>query len=528
MMSPIPPWRRPSGDDGVAIVMSLGYIIVFSALMLSVLAIVVGQVKPTAQAKKDIGSLNAASSGLQAGLAALRSASDGFNNGIRGNLPCTAGSTTSFQTGTAIASTPGAKLSAVASPLPGSFAYTVSIGYYASDPTDKPASWLQTNALPCPLTATPGFAYLQSNGTGANIAGAGGSTGNRGNRSQTGVYTFSIPVENIAGGRLRAFGTSLCLDAGIIPASGTAPTFQTCQPLLAAAGQTWEYRSDLSLFFAGKPALNLCIEGSTSAAPVLRRCTGTGYDSTYPYAAGQQVQEWPFNDNGHFAAAAGNGNVSSACLQPSANAVGAAALVTSCVNSITDYTAIAPDPEVGAGKAGGNVTGLVGSPTNQYVNFAEFGRCLDITGQNVNADHLIAYPCKQAPDSTNLTFNQVWNWTTVSGALGRMNVTQGGVDFCLTAPAAGRLVLTKQCSSTRTDQQWTAAGRVAGSPTTSYTLKSQSAGTCLSVSQVGALSAPWSDITAEPCDGSTKQRWNAPPVTPDGDLNNIAEGSAPR
>ena len=53
-----------------------------------------------------------------------------------------------------------------------------------------------------------------------------------------------------------------------------------------------------------------------------------------------------------------------------------------------------------------------GAPTNQFVNYAELGRCLDITGQDVNANHLIDYPCKQAPNSSSRRSTSMFPGTT--------------------------------------------------------------------------------------------------------------------
>lgn len=525
------PWRRDDDDEGIALLMVVGYMVVFALLMLIMLGIVVNQVRPTAQARKDSGALNAAATGLQGGLALLRSAEDQWGNGDRASLPCTAGATTTFQQGSSIVHTAGTVLGAsngvTAADVPGSFTYRVSVAYYRSDPTGQSTAWLSSSAnlIGCPLTETPLYAYLQSYGMGANIAGAGGSTGNRGNRSQTGVYRFAVPQANIAGGHLPLFGTTLCLDAGPTPAVGTGLTFQTCTSPITAA-QTFAYRSDLTLFYGGNPALDLCVEGSTTEAVTLRRCTGTGDGSTYPFDAGQQVQEWSYNDNGHFAAAANNGGVTNQCLQPSSIAAGATPQVTSCNNSITDPTGFAPDASVGAGKAGGNTSGAPGSPTNQFVNFAEFGRCLDITGQNVNASSLILYPCKQAPDSTTLSFNQVWSLSTGVGVPGQLSVTKSATKYCLTAPATGTYVTTTACSAARTDQLWTAKGSVAGSDSTSYTVVSTTRpGMCLSTSRTNMPNAPWSVITVENCNGTTRQRWNAPPASPLSGLDSIAEGS---
>jgi hypothetical protein len=135
--------------------MALAFISIFTVLVLSMLSVVLGQVKPTAQARKDVGSLNAASSGLQAGLAVVRDSKDADGNGDRGRLPCTPGNNvTRFRTGTASARTTGTVIRADPATVPGAFRYELHLAYYLQDPTDRPPSWLRTNAMDCPLTET--------------------------------------------------------------------------------------------------------------------------------------------------------------------------------------------------------------------------------------------------------------------------------------------------------------------------------------------------------------------------------------
>lgn len=520
--------RRPleTDDEGVAILMALAYIGIFTGLMLAMLALVIGQVKPTAQARKDIGSVNAASSGLQAALTTLRSATDSTGEGNRGRLPCPMGSTTTFRNGNSTSTAPGTSLSGSATSLPGNFRYQVSVAYFQDDPTDQDPAWLALHAQSCPLTVTPLYAYLQSYGGGDAIV---SGTANKGNRSQTGVYQFSVPLVNVAGGRLKQIGGShYCLDAGTNPGIGTKLYFQNCSDIGAVSTpQLFEYRKDLTLFFGGQPALNLCIQGSASQEPQLQRCTGTGNGSTYAYATGQQVQEWSFNDNGHFAAAADGGGVSGNCIQPANGNVGAQLTFYGCTGGTNDLQAFDPDPSVGAGKAGGNTTGIVGAPTNQYVNFAQFGRCLDVTGQDVNQPFLIAYPCKQAPDSATLTWNQIWNFQPTSGNVGRFYTHPPAGDYCLTAPASGTFITVQPCASPLPpSQQWTATGNVANSPTTSYNLISSSRSQCMSLGPTDATGYGASKVILEPCSGSLVQRWNAPPPPPTSGLNNIKEGTS--
>jgi hypothetical protein len=150
----------------VAILMSLVYITLFTMLMMSMLSVVLGQVKPTAQARKDVGSVNAASSGLQAGIAVLRAAKDADGKGDRGRLPCSAGNVTTFRSGTASEQTHGTVLTADSATVPGAFRYEAHLAYFLQDPTDQPPSWLERNSMQCPLRQTPFFAYLQSYGPG--------------------------------------------------------------------------------------------------------------------------------------------------------------------------------------------------------------------------------------------------------------------------------------------------------------------------------------------------------------------------
>ncbi|MGH3743475.1 MAG: hypothetical protein ACRDTP_01275, partial [Mycobacteriales bacterium] len=262
---------------------------------------------------------------------------------------------------------------------------------------------------------------------------------------------------------------------------------------------------------------------------------------TYPYVTGQQVQEWAFNDDGHFATAASGGGVTTTCLQPSGQSdttqapAGTVLVITGCTGSTNSLNAWNPDPQVGAGKAGGNTTGQPGNPTNQYVNYAEFGRCLDITGQNVGADHLIDYPCKQAPDKSQLAFNQVWTYAAVSGGYGTMSVTTGGTKYCLTAPSSGVYIVVSangtgsgNCASSPTGYQlWQPTGNLQGNYTNSYELINKQLGMCMSASTApsGDLTPNSSNIIVETCNNTLREKWNAPPTLADTGIGNISENS---
>jgi hypothetical protein len=247
----------------------------------------------------------------------------------------------------------------------------------------------------------------------------------------------------------------------------------------------------------------------------LQTCATLGAGgSTYPYAASpslNQSQEWSFDDNGKFEGADTDGTTNGNCISTvpySTPTVGAVLYEQGCSNGGFDTMTWNPDAQVGAGPAGNG--------TQQLVNYYEFGRCLDVTGTNVDATNLITYPCKQAPAPKNITWNQKWAYNTTTKQI----ITTPGSNYCLQAPATlgavftANVVLTKACSTAAgTTQQWTEMGAVVGDYGSSYTITSNiNSGVCLSLgpSLLSGYNNQWSTIIVERCDGSLKQKWNAP------------------
>jgi hypothetical protein len=423
----------------------------------------------------------------------------------------------------------------------------------------------------------PSYAFIQSYGQGAKLPDLSDPT--TGNRTQHGIYQFQASNSNTVGGRMAEYYNSsggghpvMCMDAGSDePTAGTIPHMKPCQALGTPA-QTWQYRQDLTIFYGGDISLNLCIQ-NMSGTPELETCTTpappditSGVEATYPFASTtQQNQEWAFNDNGHLAAPKApftgttggdveEGSSGGLCLMPGTTdantqaANNAAVVISACDGATTGLTAWNPDPQAGAGKSGGNVSGVPGSPTNQYVNYAELGRCLDITGQDVNADHLIDYPCKQAPNSCLLTWNQVWTYTAVSGGYGTMSVKYAGgrkacdasayTNYCLTAPSSGNYVTVSTCAGTPPDSQlWNATGNIAGNYPNSYLLISKLNGKCMAADPSIQPTFGSSTIVTTDCDGSGVPsasgatanplllKWNAPPNNPTPGLRDVQEDS---
>jgi hypothetical protein len=588
--------RTVEAEEGFAMMFTILLTVIIVASSMAVAGLLTSQVNPTLFSKKDVRTIDAASAGLQTALGQLRAAATAGSGDLT-KLPCSDPSDSggvSIETGSpeTTFTVPGDQITGTVESDGSSSdtaTYRTVIAYYTNDPTahetDPSSSWWTTNAIGCKaglVKSVPSYAFIQSFGAGIGLPGLASAT--TGNRTVHATYQFFATNGNTVGGRMPEYIAgknadspgAMCMDAGTAePTVGTTMTMQPCQPL-GTPQQTWQYRNDLSIFYGGDTTLNLCIENESGTAE-LETCTspappaaGSGTEATYPFASSdQQNQEWAFNDNGHLSAPLApftgttGGNVEEgaggSCLLPgttdpnTAAVANAAVLITTCDGNTTGDTAWNPDPQTGAGKSGGNVSGLPGTPTNQYVNYAEFGRCLDVTGQNVSADHLIDYPCKQAPNSCLLTWNQVWYYTAVSGSggYGTMSVdyasgreacdTSSYTSYCLTAPASGAgndYITVSPCASTPpASQLWQATGNVIGNYPDSYLLINQGSGLCMAADPSIQPTYGSSTIVATSCDGSQVPsasgatpnslllKWNAPANNPTPGLRNIQEDS---
>jgi hypothetical protein len=564
--------RRTEHEDGFAMIFTIFLIVVIAATSVGVFELVASQTTPTGFAKKYVRTADAAAGGMQAALGQLRSAAAGQSGDLT-QLPCTdpsdsGGVTLHVGTPTQSIKVPGNQIAGTVttdSNAQDAQTYVTDVAYFATDPTphedDPDTSWWSANAITCKaglVNAVPSYAYLQSVGGGAQVAGLSALSGNR---TEHATYQFKTTNTNVSGGRLGEFNLGnqfqMCMDVGgVDPAAGTQPTMRPCLAQ-GTAQQTWQYRNDLTIFYGGDTSLNLCLQ-NVGGVPELETCLTDGKSTTptYPYnPAAQQTQEWAFNDNGHLQAPdTADGNVSSGqCLDPSGATdttpavSGALVVLESCAGGTTGSLAWNPDPQVGAGKAGGNVSGTPGSPTGQYVNYALFGNCLDVTGQSFGNGYLIAYPCKQAPASSYLTWNQVWNYQPVSGNYGIFYTScpanTGGcvggsqsttTNDCLTAPTSGNIVYGTKCLATPSSAQlWQATGNQgAANYAGSYLLMNQSDGLCMAPDP-STLGAGYPELVVTNCNGTgvpsastaTKNslllKWNAPATTPASQLADV-------
>ncbi len=121
---------------------------------------------------------------------------------------------------------------------------------------------------------------------------------------------------------------------------------------------------------------------------------------------------------------------------------------------------------------------MAGAATQQLVNYQEFGRCFDLTGQNPNASFHIDFPCKQNPNPANIAFNQKFTYTAANGWLFTNNGTS---TYCVTtnSTVGGYVTTQTPCVASRLDQKWVEMGDT-GVYATSYTIV-DSNGNCLSL-----------------------------------------------
>jgi hypothetical protein len=406
--------------------------------------------------------------------------------------------------------------------------YTVSIAYYMADPV--------TTANPQPMSCVPSYGtydpvsdsftprYARITSVGKDGTPSNGST--RG-RTLTATYVFRTTNTNIVGGRIRIYPASstsaeLCMDAGqAAPAAGALVKLQPCATP-PKDQQIFAYRSDLTLQLLSSitpTSEGLCLDTSQPATVgkniVLTACQ--------PLGAPFFSQQWSFNDNGGYQAAlstsANNGILASVCISAPSQNAGIQVTLANCSegNTSSPTQAWIPSPAVGAGAA----------QAPQLVNYAEFGRCLDVTNQNVNSDHLIDYPCKQNPYPDAVAWNQKFTMPNISAtgssATGQIYTTLSGTKYCLTSPGTnGGFVTVVVCSASNARQTWTVYN---GNSSLVYAVKFtivDNAGQCLGLSPP-AGSEVWSSIDVETCTGVFEHKWNATPNLASSVLQDIDE-----
>lgn len=494
-------------------------------------------------------SLHAAESGLDAALGLMRAANSGDNSdGDTTKLPC------------------GPLNGTVNGPDVANSKYTVTIGYYRSDPGGHDDDWLGDNVMKCMKdygsyaqttsddtpVYTPSYALLTSTGT-AGTAESGASSG----RTVQTTYVVQTTNTNISGGRIRLFsvkapdggGKDLCIVPSIVPAAaGHQVVLQPCDPL--SPDKTWSYNSDLSIQLVSsvtdtakvkEPHGNgLCLDSNGAHAKgaiiILQWCvpqvtdeeeagTGVPRNINAPWN-----QKWSSDDNAHLCGSKPDKSDTSGLCINGDSAKPHKITLENEKASVTDPNQTwVPDRNVGAGAAGAPdplPNGYMAT-MHQLVNYYQFGRCLDVTGKDPNSKFLIVYSCKQNPDVSKVTWNQKWAYRADSQSW----VTNDGKnDYCLVSPKSDGGYVTVKLCRTISDKsaKWrnnltedSSGGQLAYRD--KYTMV-DSSNRCMSVGPItDLLDGAYYKIIVAPCDGTAKQKWNASSNLLDSSLQNTIE-----
>jgi hypothetical protein len=479
------------GEDGAALVAVLIALVLLLPLALGALIIVIQAQKGLVYEKSRTVTAHVAEAGLDAATSALRTASDG-GLGVRTALPCA--DTTPIQ------GSVGAQAS--------SLRYTVRIRYYVQDPQGQPEIWRTANRLACVagsgVSTTPFFALLQSSASGSRTAGAFTSLRER---SLEAVYRFNVDNKNIGGGlvRTRAQNNLSAVDvcwasSSAAPIAGDGLVMATCDD--GSPAQMFTYRSDHTLYNVhGK----LCLTTSwLQGAPLtLETCDSAPH------------QQWIYTGSDHIAAVdvAGTSVLNSCIAMLSAYTLGTPVVLSGDCGSTQSMWS--PESRTGPGAAG--------DATYQLVNFAQFARCFDVTDWNFSNYFMQLHPCKQSPT----TFDYPAQQLTYDPASKVLQAGNPGdlLDWCLTAPPPGgghgEYVTMEHCNGGH-HQQWTETGDT-GDWATGYTIVDAD-GRCLAAGPVPPdPGRTFSSIIVAPCDGSTAEKWNAPPELTQAGLQGFRE-----
>jgi Ricin-type beta-trefoil lectin domain len=512
--------RRPTGERGSLAVLLM---VMLVGLMLSALLVpmIITQNRTTRFDSSRVQALNAAQAGIDVSLGAIRAAVDTVGIGVSGKLPC--GTQSGIVNGASVA------------------AYSVVIEYFRFDPVTYPYPALPSQVMKCVPgygtfdlvsgATTPGFARFTSAGTVGTA-----TNGSTAGRTLTSTYVFRTSNINILGGlvKISPATANLCMDVGSPTAPAATPVkLQLCSvttPL--AAQQVFSYRTDLTLQLVSSITLanpnGLCLNSAATPAVGgnavrLNQCGLLGVPAAY-------TQQWSYNDNGQYQAAqsssATDGSLPNLCMNVATQAANQAVILNSC------GTGWIPSPSVGPGAAA----------LPQWINYSEFGRCLDVTAQDVNKAFLIDYPCKQNPSPGAKTWNQLFQAPAIPAgqpsATGQISTctsvpatTSASVcnaqKYCLTSPGTNGSLVTsyvtvKTCDINNTKQTWIIYG---GDSSLNYSTKYTivNGALCLGLSAPNAELTDWSTIDVETCTGATEQKWNAVPNLLISALKNIHE-----
>jgi hypothetical protein len=536
-------------ESGVAMLTAILFMIIMAGVVSMILGVVTTQIVPSYTAQKATKTVYSAQAGIQATLAIMRSASKVQTiNGIPTvvgditKLPCTMSATPTDGT------------------VDGN-QYSVTIAYYATDPTPHAtdSTWLLNNKIACTSgpSSTPKFALISSAGTASQVP----VSASIGNRSITAVYQFKISNVNIPGGLITNTGATACLQAATAAANskiGWVPIASCGQTSTNANLQLWSYTKTWQIALASSQiggAQGICITGSvpsspagtTTVAATLQACVtdSTRWNQLWSWTGAYtwvgELQDISGPNTNPKTPGTNPSQVIGSYLTPGVPD-GTSPIGKFLQVSTTVTGTLAPTSLVGAGGAQYS--------THQLVNYAEFGRCTDVTNEVIANPYMISYPCKQDPTggTTYITWNQKWYYCEASDTSSTCvgppavqstaqqiyvylndNVSQ---KYCLTttttpnATTGNLYPYFAACATSGTLKQQQLWNRTYNTGTfqTSYWMQDIN-GKCLGAnsSDLFATSPAISKITVSTCTGNDNQKWNAIPTYVGGTVGGYRE-----
>ena len=522
---------QPVGDRG-SMPMAMLLIVVglsLSGLLASAVAMQITGTRSTVHSSE---ALDAAQSGIDVALGQIRLAvTDGAGDPAK--LPC--------------------------GPLSGSVnpatqqSYRVEVYYLRTQPPAGDVSWAQSNKMICAGAhlsgaETPVYVLLSSTGRASNTADTNAP------RTVTATYTLhSKSRENVAGGLVHVLGQNnpdLCFSApGTTPPAGAALTLQVCDS--NDDKQKFAYVSNLNLVLVASRAdgsRGMCLDAPPvhGEQVVFRPCA----DPTV------ERQQWSLNDRANFEGTR-NAARDQQCFHVVSPGIAGSTIVLhasaddpagvsqydkACGDEYTVTRSFQPDPAVGTGGAGAKI--------NQLVNFQQFGRCFDVSGNDVNEHYMVIWPCKQSPSGV-VQWNQVWHLPAIpdGGSSGTgiiwLHSDQDNRDYCLSSPGRlnpdrydpstasyPKLVTCDPTAPATAATTWTRRGAT-GVFTTAYRIETTygappGSSWCLAPTDTSfdywyTGNRDVSKGTLAVCDGSRGQKWNADPMVLSSAVSDVSE-----
>lgn len=269
-------------------------------------------------------------------------------------------------------------------------------------------------------------------------------------------------------------------------------------------------------------------------------------ESVYLATCDQPNQQWGYDASPEFSVVSGSARfcLGTPTLKPPLSQFVALAECQSSYDNTKYGVYFRPDNGVGAGAAL-TTDENVDNRILQWVNYAQYGRCMEFKDwggkapEHYNEFELTA--CRNDPVAGTVGWNQMLSYAASAHQL-QMRYGQYGDSYnsavarndplqCLTSAGVNNKPGLGVCSAADSRQKWTVLRLIRGNLALSYTIRWIDGDTNTANDQcldAGTPSTPFgpgsvSSMTLRLCDGSSGQKWNAPPVITDGGIGSLQE-----